>query len=224
MTLRQNEDPSLLVVHEDERLIAVSKPAGQLVIPGRGETDVRPLCQQVEARAGQRVFVVHRLDRDASGLVVFAKDAATHRSLSLSFEKRDVRKTYWVVVKGQMTEGGRIDKPLHAFGSGRMGIDSRGKPSLTEYRIKRNFLNSTWLEVEPHTGRRHQIRVHFYSLGHPVLGDVYYGLERPVEGVSRLMLHARGLVLPMEGSSPLEISTEPPEDFMQIIEKLNGGR
>jgi len=210
-----------LVVFQDERLIAVSKPAGQLMIPGRGPGPGLPLRQEVEAALGRKVFVVHRLDREASGITVFAKDAATHRALCLEFEKRTVRKTYLALAQGLVPSDGVVDKPLRTFGSGRMGVGEPGKASTTRYRILRRLKGSTLLEIEPSTGRRHQIRVHLYAVGHPIVGDPLYGKERPVGGAPRLMLHALELVFSGEAFAGLKLRAEPPEDFKKTLERAS---
>lgn len=212
---------ALETVFEDDRLIAVSKPAGQLMIPGRGPGPGLPLRQEVEAALGRKVFVVHRLDRDASGLAVFAKDAASHRSLCLAFEGRTVKKTYLAVVVGEVKEDGVVEAPLRPFGSGRMGVGQPGKASTTDYRVLRRLKGATLLEVQPRTGRRHQIRVHLYSIGHPILGDPLYGQERPVGGAPRLMLHALELAFSEGGFAGLSLRAEPPEDFAKTLARAS---
>ena len=242
------------VLCEDDHLIAVSKPAGRLVIPGRGPERGETLHQQVTRYVGEKVFVVHRLDREASGLVLFAKDAPEHRRLCIQFEKRAVQKTYLALVWGRVKSDGCVEKPLRAFGSGRMGTAEGGKPSLTRYRIKQRFVESTaagapsfargsssavlarglrprasgepkarpltLLEADLVTGRRHQIRVHLYSMGHPILGDTLYGESRPVGGVSRLMLHSYQFRCLDFQSHPLAIRCDPPEDFLKVLESF----
>ncbi len=186
---------SLNIVYEDEQLIVLNKAVGQLVIPGRGLTDSEPLVRQVEQYLDTKAYVVHRLDKETSGVLLFAKDATTHRDLSIQFERREVQKIYLAVVQGIVKNNGKIQNPLRQFGSGRMGIDPKGKPAVTHYRILERFQNSTLLEVVPETRRRHQIRVHLYVIGHPVLGDPLYGHDRPVGGIVRLMLHASKLTI-----------------------------
>jgi len=205
------------VIHEDAQLIVVDKPSGQVVIPGRGKDEGEPLVDQVTRHIGKKAFVVHRIDRETSGLVVFAKDAQTHQELSVLWEDRKVHKTYLALVQGVPSrEEGTLDQPLKVFGSGRMGVDRKGKPSRTHYRIKESYGRAALLEVEPETGRRHQIRVHLYHLGHPVLGDTLYGEDRPVGGAPRLMLHASGVVIPW-GGRDLHLACELPFDFLNFL-------
>src|SRR5882724_1496371 len=201
------------ILYEDKHLVALDKPSGQVVIPGRGEQIGEPLNKELTEHLKRKVFVVHRLDRGASGLVLFAKDAPTHQRLSLQFEKREVQKNYLVLVQGRVEQDGKIEQPLKAFGSGRMGIDPQGKPVIEEYKVREHFPESTLLEVRPHTGRRHQIRVHLYSIGHPVMGDTLYGKDRPVGGAPRLMLHAWKLEFEKPSGGPLALEAPAPADF-----------
>ena len=204
---------TLQIIHEDPHLIVVNKPAGQLVIPGRGEAEGKPLVDEVSSHIRKKAYVVHRIDRETSGLVAFAKDAKTHRELNLLFEGREIHKTYlaWVLGKVEKKDG-LLDYPLKAFGSGRMGVDPKGKPSQTRYHQAKTEGNASLLEVEPLTGRRHQIRVHLYQAGHSVLGDPLYGQERPVGGAPRLMLHAYRLAIPYAGKT-LQLESPLPADF-----------
>ena len=176
------------------------------------------LREAVESHLGAKAYVIHRLDRDASGIVLFAKDPVAHRALSLAFETRKVHKFYLALVEGQVAEDATIDRPIRAFGSGRMGMAPEGKLSRTRYRVRERLAGATLLEVEPETGRRHQIRVHLYSIGHPVLGDSLYGKQRPVGGASRLMLHALGLKFEFEGHQ-IELRCETPVDFVELLNK-----
>lgn len=216
---------TLKVVHEDERLLAVDKPSGLLVIAGRGPArDGATLLALATAHVGAQTFVVHRIDRETSGLVLFAKDAAAHRALCAAFESRAVRKTYLAAVAGTPPDSGEVTLALRAFGSGRVAPASDGKPCATAYRVRERFPSGALLEVEPRTGRRHQIRAHLNALGHPVLGDTLYGKDRPVGGAPRLMLHAWELCVPLPGGVPLELRAEPPEDFLAVLRPLRGDR
>lgn len=202
------------VLFEDAEVVAVDKPAGRPAIPGRGEIG-EPVLAELERRLGRKLFVVHRLDRDAGGLLVFARTAEAHRRLSAAFEARRARKVYLALVEGAVDAAGSVDRPLRQFGSGRMGLAQApaGKPSLTRYAPLCAGRGCTLLEARPETGRRHQLRVHFYAIGHPILGDRLYGASRPVGGAPRLMLHAWRLELP--GLPPL--SCPPPADFTAVL-------
>jgi tRNA pseudouridine32 synthase / 23S rRNA pseudouridine746 synthase len=209
----------LEILHEDEWIVAVSKPSGQATAPG-GEIEAGDALQeQVAAHLGAKAYLVHRLDRDTSGVIVFAKDAETHRRLSMAFESREVTKTYLALVEGHVErKAGEIANPLRTFGSGRVGVDPRGKEAVTRYAVKERQADVDLLEVMPLTGRRHQIRVHMYAIGHPVLGDTRYGEMRPVGGASRLMLHAVALTLPETEGGALVLRAKPPADFSEIVE------
>ncbi len=218
--------PRLRVVYESEDILALAKPAGQAVIAGRGLIE-EPLESQARKHAGGKIFVVHRIDREASGLVVFAKNAAMHRRLSWEFESRRVRKTYRAVVLGALDSDGSIDKPLRLCGSGRSAVSTDGKPSLTRYRILERLAQATVIEAHPWTGRRHQLRVHFFSLGRPILGDPLYGTApRPVGAFARLMLHALELKFPpleepgSSTASGLILRVEPDEEFQRLLNLL----
>jgi tRNA pseudouridine32 synthase / 23S rRNA pseudouridine746 synthase len=199
------------ILFEDESLLVVDKPAGVPVIPERDSKDC--LQKDLEVAHG-RLFVVHRLDKDTSGVILFARTADVHRRLNGLFESRQVEKTYlaWVLGSPQR-EDGVVNAALREFGSGRTGVDPRGKPASTRWRVKRRAGEKTLLEVQPATGRRHQIRVHLYSLGHPVLGDRLYGESRPVGGAPRLMLHALELSFPWDNPKPLRFRADPPGEF-----------
>jgi RluA family pseudouridine synthase len=203
----------LALLHEDEDVVAVAKPSGQAVIAARGEPRSLSLQSQVESRLRRRVWVVHRIDRDASGVVLFALNADAHRALSLSFEHRQVVKTYTAFVAGTVApRGGRVEVPLHAARRGKTRPAVPGEPgalpSVTEYatRTRWNLIPDgrrfvSLLDVHPLTGRHHQIRVHLHSLGAPILFDPLYGrglmpdaLARPP--CARLALHALRIDVP----------------------------
>jgi RluA family pseudouridine synthase len=205
----------LQVLLEDERLIAVAKPAGQAVAPGGGVDAADTLQAAVAGHIGSQAFLVHRLDRETSGVIVFAKTAEAHRELSRQFEERLVTKRYLAVVQGHVEgRSGEIGAPLREFGSGRVGVDPKGRQAVTRWALRERLADADLLEVQPITGRRHQIRVHCYSIGHPILGDTRYGNPRPVGGAPRLMLHAAELVL----ADGVSVAAPPPADFDAVLE------
>ena len=187
---------SLKVLHIDDALLVVVKPAGLLSVPGLGAGLHDNLSTRVQAlHADARV--VHRLDQATSGLMLFARGAAVQRALSMAFEARQVQKHYVAVVMGCVDgDAGSIDTPLIADWPNRprQKVDlQHGKPALTHWRVlDRNEL-STRLELQPISGRTHQLRVHLQSIGHPILGDTLYAPDP--QGNARLMLHATRIVL-----------------------------
>jgi RluA family pseudouridine synthase len=203
------------IVHEDASLLVLDKPAGQLTIPGRIPEQTPSLHEEAETTLGRKLWIVHRIDRETSGLVAFAKDAETHRLLSLQFEKRLVKKRYLALVAGRVDRPGSTNRPIRECGSGRSAVSGKGgKPALTEFSPLKNCEDAaTLLAVHPAGGRRHQIRVHLYSLGFPIIGDPLYGTERPVGGGTRLMLHAAGLCLTGADGTRLALKSLPGPDW-----------
>jgi tRNA pseudouridine32 synthase/23S rRNA pseudouridine746 synthase len=210
---------ALEVLFEDERLIAVAKPAGVAVAAGGGVAPEETLQAQVDSHIGAKAYIVHRLDRETSGVMVFAKTAESHRHLSLQFQGREVKKRYLALVGGHL-EGreGTITAPIREFGSGRVGVDPQGKEANTRWEVRERLQGADLLEVTPLTGRRHQIRVHLYSIGHPILGDRRYGADRPVGGAPRLMLHATELIL----ANGLRVVAATPPDFAPVVDEWRG--
>ncbi|MBV8501721.1 MAG: RluA family pseudouridine synthase [Paucibacter sp.] len=185
------------LVHLDDDLIVVDKPPGLLSVPGRTEPDCAIARLQ---RQYPEALTVHRLDQATSGLLLFARGAAAQRALSLDFAQRRVNKRYIALVQGAVQAEGwqEIDQPLMADWPNRprQKVDhARGKPSLTRWRVLAVEGVCTRLELEPVTGRSHQLRVHLLSLGHPIVGDTLYGGP----DAERLMLHAALLHLPDRG-------------------------
>lgn len=196
---------SVPVVYEDAEVLAVCKPAGRAVIAGRGLAQEPLVCELSRAR-GAKLWVVHRLDRAASGLLLFAKTAAAHRRLCDAFSSRRAEKLYQAAVLGRLEGCGEVNVPIKEYGSGRMGTGAGGKEARTAWRTLEAGARATLLELTPLTGRRHQLRVHLYSLGHPILGDPLYGKPLPVGGFARLLLHSLELRLP--GLPPLRAETD----------------
>lgn len=203
--------PPLVLLHEDRDLVAVAKPSGVPVIPARGEPVRECLRRRLEQQLGRRLWVVHRIDRDASGVVVFALNADAHRAVSLSFEHRQVNKAYVAFVAGGLEPWrGRIEVALHAARKGKARPARPGEPgaqpATTEYVTRRRWSldgeEVSLLEAHPVTGRHHQLRVHLRSAGAPILFDPLYGRglvpSRLAEApCSRLALHARRIDLPL---------------------------
>lgn len=211
--------PAVRVLYETDDYFAVDKPEGvvSLAEAGRGG-----LPELIKAHYAGKLFPVHRLDRGASGVIVFAKNAAAHRHLNGEFDRRKVRKTYLAVVDGVTSSNhGQINAPLREFGSGRMGVDSkRGKPSSTEWKLAERLDGATLLRVSPATGRRHQIRVHLYHIGHPILGDLRYGDRARQERFPRLMLHALSLEFALPSGDHVTIEAPPPASFEEVVTAL----
>jgi tRNA pseudouridine32 synthase / 23S rRNA pseudouridine746 synthase len=192
------EHDALAVVHDDAACIVVVKPSGLLSVPGRGEQGQDCLSAQVQALFSD-ALVVHRLDMATSGLMLFARGAAAQRSLSIAFAAREVHKRYLAVAEGLVEQdSGEIDLPLMADWPNRPKQKwdrAHGKPSLTRYRVmaRDEAARTTRLELEPVTGRAHQLRLHLLSLGHPILGDALYAPPEVQARASRLLLHASAL-------------------------------
>lgn len=200
-------------IYQDDSLLVVEKPAGMLAVPGRGEDKQDCLSVRV-----QQVFpdslVVHRLDMATSGLMVFARGIEMQRELSRMFSAREVDKRYVAVVSGKPgQEAGEISLPLICDWPNRPRhkVDHElGKPSLTRFRLGSYdaAADTSRLELEPFTGRTHQLRVHLSAIGHPILGDALYGDE---SAASRLLLHACSLRFAHPASSePLNFTSPPP--------------
>jgi len=206
---------------ENDDVVVVDKPEALAAIPtrdGRGGSLFETLC----AERGERLYIVHRLDKDTSGTIAFARSAESHRWLNQQFESRSVQKAYLALTHGVVApETGRIDKPLRQFGSGRIAVDpERGKASVTEFRVLERFQSHTLVEAYPRTGRRHQIRVHLYDLGHPIVGDPLYGDKATQRHFPRLMLHALRLTLPSPSGQEITIEAPIPTSFQDLQHRL----
>jgi tRNA pseudouridine32 synthase/23S rRNA pseudouridine746 synthase len=228
-----------LVLWSDEAIVVANKPAGLLVI--RGGFAPEPYLAQILEAAFGRLWVVHRVDRDTSGVVVFARSAAAHRELNTQFEARDVAKVYHALVVGVPPWDERqVDLPLRRDGDRRHRtvVDTRGKPSSTRLKVLERLRGHALLEALPRTGRTHQIRAHLSALGHPVLGDELYGGEpkiaqaefsRSGEGavganhilIARSALHALSITLAHPtGGETRHFSAPYPEDFSRTLSAL----
>ncbi len=168
------------------------------------------------------LYTVHRLDKQVSGVILFAKTPEAHRQLNLMFEHRQVHKTYMTLVHGEIAgERGVIDKPLRCFGSGRMGEDiERGKPCRTEFCVLERMPGYTLVQVHPVTGRKHQIRAHFFGIGHPVVGDTLYGDKSLQKTFPRLMLHSLEIEFIEWTAQKINIASKIPSSFSSVIDRI----
>ncbi|MCL4405296.1 MAG: RluA family pseudouridine synthase [Patescibacteria group bacterium] len=229
----------LEILYEDNNFIAVNKPAGVLVHPtglnSNEDTIVdwlrlnRPQVLKVGDSPELRPGIVHRLDRDTSGVLIIAKNEEYFRYLKSLFQERELDKTYLALVYGRILSGGVIDKPIGLRnGSTKRTVTSRKarmiKEAVTEYKVRgytridtdRGAQDCTVLEVKPHTGRTHQIRVHLASISHPVVGDRMYGGGRK-DDIGRLCLHAYSIELPVASGRRIKIVADPPPELAEIF-------
>jgi RluA family pseudouridine synthase len=230
--------PPVPIVHDDDDLLAVAKPPDLPVIPARTGPPEACLWRALEATLGKRLWVVHRIDRDTSGLVVFAKHADAHRALSMAFEARDVRKTYLAFAAGALPAARRVDLALHDARKGKtrpaLPGEAGARAAVTELAARRVWLLGgaaapapsavTLVEARPETGRHHQIRVHLRALDAPIVADPLYG-KHTLEGAlaaapcRRLALHAWRLTLPpLRGGAPLALESPLAPD-LQALER-----
>jgi 23S rRNA pseudouridine1911/1915/1917 synthase len=230
-------DIQLRIVYEDDDLLIVDKPAGLVVHPSPGHHDGDTLVNALLARAGgaeyggiagvARPGIVHRLDRDTSGLLMVAKHDGAQQSLMAQLKARRVRKTYLALVAGNVAAAvGRIEAPIGRDPKHRtrMAVVADGRPSTTGYRVRERFAGWTLLELDLVTGRTHQIRVHLDGIGHPVAGDPVYGTgtsRRGPAGLGRLFLHAWRLELAAPGDGHLIRATAPlPDELEAVLDAL----
>jgi tRNA pseudouridine32 synthase/23S rRNA pseudouridine746 synthase/23S rRNA pseudouridine955/2504/2580 synthase len=232
-----SEGEPIRVLHEDSDLVVVDKPAGLLTIPGRGPEPGPDVHHLLEGQRGERLWVVHRLDRGTSGALVFARNAAAHRTLSQAFEAGRVGKRYLALVQGAVgPDAGEIDRALVPARRGKMRPASpgeEGKASRTRFQVQERFGRYTLLALEPETGRQHQIRVHLTSIGHPLAVDeTYRGADRLTaadvggEGdavvLDRTPLHCQRLSLPLARGRAAVVEAPLPADLERTLALLRG--
>jgi 23S rRNA pseudouridine1911/1915/1917 synthase len=218
---------ALSIVHEDAALIVVDKPAGLVVHPGSGNwegTLLNALLHHApELAAVPRAGIVHRLDKDTSGLLVVARTLTAQTDLVRQLQARTVRREYLALARGDIVRGGTVDAPIgrHPTRRTTMAVVPAGRPARTHYEIVERFGDATLLRCRLETGRTHQIRVHLAALGHPLVGDPAYGSKKGPVPFARQALHATrlGLVHPVSGeacswTSPL------PADFAALLAVL----
>lgn len=230
------QDIPLKVLHEDEDVVVIDKPAGLVVHPGAGNlagTLANALLHRFPAMAKvglpERPGIVHRLDKDTSGIMVAARSARAYESLLGQFKRHEVEKTYLGLVYGRISEPeGRICWPIgrHATDGKRISVKTRHpRDAETFFKVLRVFKDTTLLEIRPLTGRTHQIRVHLAAAGHPVAGDALYGRKKAARRFPRLFLHAHTLsfVHPGAGERAEFCSPLPPE-LESVLTKLEGAK
>ncbi|QJF49914.1 RluA family pseudouridine synthase [Roseobacter ponti] len=209
---RPPQDP-LVILHEDAEVLLVDKPAGLLSVPGKGPELADCLLTRIQA-AFPDALLVHRLDRDTSGVMIFALTPHAQRHLGLQFEKRMTQKTYVARVWGVPDEKtGEVDLPLIVDWPNRprqMVDPENGKPAQTAWRVLKDEGDTARMRLQPRTGRSHQLRVHMLSLGHPILGDPFYATG-PARAFPRLMLHSEELRFKHpQGGRSMKIRTRAP--------------
>lgn len=225
----QAEDIPLEILYEDEDLAVVVKPRGMVVHPAAGHPDgtmVNALLYQLDSLGGiggeLRPGIVHRLDKETSGLMLVAKNDETQEALSRMLKDREIEKHYRALAEGKFKEPeGEIDAPIDRSRKDRkkMAVDPEGRPAVTRWKVMAEGNGCTLLDVHILTGRTHQIRVHLRSIGHPVCGDELYGFEKGVR-VPCLMLHAYSLKFNHPRTNEeMQFTAELPEDFKTGLKK-----
>lgn len=236
-------DVEPIILHLDAAILVVDKPAGVLSVPGRGgDPCVGDLLRGRDNIPADEPFrSVHRLDRDASGVLVFARSLSAQRRLTESFAARQVEKIYLAIVQGRVRSDGQVELAIREDRNrGRAMIDQvNGKPSLTAYRVAERLAGHTLLECRPHTGRLHQIRVHLAAVEYPLAVDPIYGGKKPIylsqfktdyrpgkqheerPLIDRLTLHAQRITFPHPVSeAPVSFESPPPKDFRATVNQL----
>jgi 23S rRNA pseudouridine955/2504/2580 synthase/23S rRNA pseudouridine1911/1915/1917 synthase len=229
-----------IIISENDEFIVLNKPAGLLSIPDREGKGIS-LKTMLQEKYGA-IFTVHRLDRETSGLIVFAKTEEAHKNLSLQFEARKTEKIYVGLTLGALAEKkGTIDAPIaeHPTKKGTMVVNRKGKPSVTDYDVLEEFGIFSWIKFRIHTGRTHQIRVHMKQAGHPIACDSIYGDGKPVflssikyrykiskkeeeekPILSRLALHAQFLRFKTGDQRSFEAEAPLPKDLKALLNQL----
>ncbi len=240
VTENEAQDIPLDVVFEDEHLLVINKPAGLTVHPGAGQPDGTLLnallfhCPNINhlPRAG----IVHRLDKDTTGLLVVAKTLVAHTALVSQLQDRSMGRTYQAVVQGKIVRSGKVEAPIgrHPTQRVKMAVTNDGKPAVTHYQPLQQFTAHTHVQLKLESGRTHQIRVHMAHLGHPLVGDTLYNLRKlsykqlgeplkqALDAFSRQALHAQNLQLVHPESGELmEFHCDLPDDFAQLLNALD---
>jgi len=239
------------IIFENERFVAVNKPSGLLTIPDRHDETINSLYKSLQQQY-EKIFIVHRLDKDTSGIILFAKDEATHKYLSQLFEQRNVEKYYRGIIQGTLqnlpdgrqAKKGKIEEPIMEHPSGKgMIVHAKGKPSLTEYEVLEEYGIYSLVQFQIHTGRTHQIRVHMKHLGHPIACDELYGDPKPIllssfkkkfklskhdeeerPLLTRLALHSYELKFKDQDNNEFALKAELPKDMRAFLQQLKKNR
>ena len=226
------ENIPLVIVYEDDDVVVIDKPAGLVVHPAAGHdhgTLVNALLGHIpdlegiggEARPG----IVHRLDKDTSGLIIAAKNDRALHHLQQQFKSRTVKKMYLALVEGLVEpREGIVDAPIGRSKTQRkkMAVTQDGRPARTRYRVRRIYREPdlSLVEAYPETGRTHQIRVHFAWLKHPLVGDELYGRQRPIVSMERHFLHAAALTLTLPNGETRTFTSDLPDDLQRVLDQL----
>jgi len=209
------------ILYKDESILVVDKPAGLPVLPDGWEQDTPYLLKMLEEDHG-KLWVVHRLDKTTSGVLIFARNAETHRVLNTQFENHEAGKVYHAIVERNPKWNEKIAKHPLRVNVGhrhRTAVDDKyGKPSETRFKVITRHPTSALVEAKPMTGRTHQIRVHAYALGHPLLGDTLYSAEE-TDVIARPALHAYSLTIHMN-EEHRTFKVPYPDDFRMALERL----
>lgn len=228
-----SEDIPLQIIFEDANVLVVNKPAGMVVHPAAGHsagTLVHAVLAHVPDLEGiggkKRPGIVHRLDKDTSGIILIAKNHPSHIWLQRQFKSREVEKIYLALVDGKpATREGRIIAPIYRDRGNRqmMAIapEGRGKNAVTEFEVLQNFRHHALLRIHPITGRTHQIRVHLSSIHIPIVGDKIYGLKNPSLPISRHFLHAAEIAIRLPGEKDkTRLTTDLPPELKRVLDDL----
>ena len=229
----KGEEIPLEIVYEDDDLMVINKPRGMVVHPAPGHTS-GTLVNAVLSHAGEslssingvlRPGIVHRIDKDTSGLILVCKNDFSHKALAKQLEEHSITRRYHAICSGRLKEEqGTVSAPIGRDEKNRkqQAINYKhGKEAITHYRLLENLQNASLLECRLETGRTHQIRVHMKSIGHPLLGDPLYGPKKNLYAIKGQALHAMilGFVHPRSGEY-MEFSADYPEDFQKLLNKL----
>jgi len=236
------------ILHNDADTVAINKPAGLAAIPGRGETDcvLERLAKQLElpwtGKDDPRLRVVHRIDKDTTGVMLFAKHLEAQRKLSHQFQNNTIGKEYLALVTGKLVEDeGVIDAPLapHPTERDKMAVNKHGRPAVSAWKVEERLKRFTYVRVFPKTGKTHQIRVHFAHIGHALAIDALYGSDlpillsqykrhyRPTRGederplISRLTLHAHRLTFTHPNGQTMTVEAPVPKDLRATVNQLS---